>query len=332
MPENNDPAHNPKPEALPGEFDFAQPPVEIPRVRKHSLKNHPTPALQPVQGIPPAARELEREAPPLSSAEARPEYQPDPRHDDDAEKNDEIKITEPARPASSTSTAAAKPPGSTFTRPTPTTSKPTASPHGTRPATLYYSSGARKDKAETSPMKTTPSASPAPSTSTPSTTAARPTASTLRAASVVDYRTNVERQSREQKSVGDILSIIVYTLIGLFVVGASLSAYGANVVFKQLRQQSVTVSDLDARLSAQNSALADQLKTTMTTLSEAQAQIGREQELILKQQETINKLISATQDNSAALKSERATRAEETSSIRARLRDLEYRGPTTQKY
>jgi hypothetical protein len=181
-------------------------------------------------------------------------------------------------------------------------------------------------------MKTTPSASPAPSTSTPSAAPARSTPSTTRAASVVDYRTNVERQSREQKSVGDLLSIIVYTLIGLFVVGASLSGYGTYVIFKQLRQQSVTVSDLDARLSAQNSALATQLQTTVTTLSEAQAQIGREQELILKQQETINKLIAAAQDNAAAIRTERATRADETASIRERLRDLEYRGPTTQKY
>jgi hypothetical protein len=332
MPENNLPAPNPKPEALPGEFDFTQPPVDIPRVRKRSLKSQPAPSLQPVQGIPPAARELEREAPPLSSAQAKPEYQPDPRHDDDAEKNAEVKITEPSRPAPSPTTTA-KPPGSTFTRPTPTTaSKPTASPHGTRPATLYYSSGARKNKEESPPMKTTPSASPAPSTSTPSAAPARSTPSTVRAASVVDYRTNVERQSREQKSVGDLLSIIVYTLIGLFVIGASLSGYGTYVIFKQLRQQSVTVSDLDARLSAQNSALATQLQTTVTTLSEAQAQIGREQELILKQQETINKLIAAAQDNAAAIRTERATRADETASIRERLRDLEYRGPTTQKY
>jgi hypothetical protein len=181
-------------------------------------------------------------------------------------------------------------------------------------------------------MKTTPSASPAPSTSTPSAAPARSTPSTGRAASVVDYRTNVERQSREQKSVGDLLSIIVYTLIALFVVGASLSGYGAYVLSKQLHQQSVTVDDLDKRLSDQNRALADQLKATMATLSDAQGQIAREQDLILKQQETINKLLSSAQDNAAAIRTERQTRAEETAGLRARLRDLEYRGPTTQKY
>jgi hypothetical protein len=282
----------------------------------------------PVQGVPPSARELEHEAPPLSSAQARPEYQPDPPPDD--EKPAEIKkIIEPARPAPS-SIPASKPSTSTVTRPTSTASKPTTSPHGTRPATLYYSSGPRKDKEETTPsMKTTPSASPAP---TPSTSPPRSTASTLRTASVSDFRSNVERQSREQKSVGDLLSILVYTLIGLFVLGASLSGYGAYVLSKQIQQQSVTVGDLDKRVTDENLALSDQLKTTMTTLSEAQAQIGREQELILKQQETINKLISATQDNANAIKSERATRADETLSIRERLRDLEYRGPTTQKY
>jgi hypothetical protein len=182
-------------------------------------------------------------------------------------------------------------------------------------------------------MKTTPSANPAPSSSSAaSASPPRSTASTLRTATVSDFRSNVERQSREQKSVGDLLSILVYTLIGLFVVGALLSGYGAYVLSKQIQQQSVTVGDLDKRLSDQNRALSDQLKSTMTTLSDAQAQIGREQELILKQQETINKLISAAQDNANAIKTERATRADETLSIRERLRDLEYRGPTTQKY
>jgi hypothetical protein len=142
----------------------------------------------------------------------------------------------------------------------------------------------------------------------------------------------VERQSREQKSVGDILSVLVYTLIGLFVVGASLSGYGAYVLSKQIQQQSVTVGDLDKRVTDENRVLSDQLKTTMANLSEAQSVIAREQDMIVKQQEMINKLIAAAQDNAAAIKAERATRADETSSIRARLRDLEYRGPTTQKY
>ena len=183
-------------------------------------------------------------------------------------------------------------------------------------------------------MKSTSPASSSPSTTAASTSAPRTTASTAstRPASVVDYRTNVERQSREQKSVGGILSILVYTLIGLFVLGASLAGYGAYVMTKQLDQQSVTMSDFDKRYSADYKDINARLATTLDTLTQAQAQIGRQQELIVKQQDTINKLLTATDDNAAAIRQEKATRAQETANIRSRLKDLEYTGPTTRKY
>ncbi len=181
-------------------------------------------------------------------------------------------------------------------------------------------------------MKTTPLAKPvaaakpaaaaSPSFSAPS--------STVRPTSVVDYRSNVERQAREQKSVGNILAYVVYALIGLFLIGASLAGYGTYVLSKQIREQSVTVGDLDSRLSGQTKILADQnqvleqqLKLTMSTIVTAQAQVVRQQEVIAKQQESISKLTSNNQDLSAALRSERQTRADETSALRSRVRKLE---------
>ncbi len=336
MPENNLPVPNSDAEAVPVEFDFTKPPEERPRVRKRSLKVKNSAALKPVEAVPAAARELEKEAPPLAASEVRPEYQPTSGYDKNDRKNAEVTMTEPSAVTAKTTRAAKPTVETTFTPPTPTNTKTTTSPHGTRPATLYYSSGTRKEKEETTPMKTTPSASPAPTSTTAPAVATTPVrttpASGARTNPVVDYRSNVERQAREQKSVGSLLSIIVYALIALFVISAGLSGYGAKVIFDRLHDQSVTVSDLDQRLSAQNQALSNQLQTTMSNLAVAQGNISREQELILKQQETINKLISAAEDNAAAVRTERATRAEETSNIRARLRDLEYRGPTTQKY
>jgi septal ring factor EnvC (AmiA/AmiB activator) len=149
---------------------------------------------------------------------------------------------------------------------------------------------------------------------------------------VVDYRTNVERQSREQKSVGNVLAIAVYALIGFFVVGAGLAGYGAHVIFVQLHQQSVTVSDLDNRFSEENKELNAKLATTLDTLTQAQAQIGREQELILKQQEAINQLMTVSAANTSALRQEKQARADETAQLRAQLKRLEYSGPTTQRY
>jgi apolipoprotein N-acyltransferase len=183
-------------------------------------------------------------------------------------------------------------------------------------------------------MKTTPAASPSPSTaaSSPAATRTTATAATSRPASVVDYRTNVERQSREQKSVGGILSILVYSLIGLFVLGAGLASYGAYVVHQALHDQSVTVGQLEARYDQENKDLNARLATTLDTLTSAQAQVARQQELILKQQEAINKLLTATQENATDIRQEKASRSQETANIRARLKNLEYQGPTTRKY
>jgi hypothetical protein len=217
------------------------------------------------------------------------------------------------------------------------TANPSVSPHGTRPATLYYSSQPRKDtEAPSAPMKTIPTASPASSTATAiPTSTARPTTSATtaasRPASNVDYRANVERQSREQKSVGNILAYVVYALIAFFVISAGLAVYGADVIFKQIHEQSLTVSDLDARYAAADKDLTAKLATTQDTLTAAQAQIARQQELIVQQQEALNKLIAATNDNAGAVKSERTARAQETASLRERVRELEYK-TTTQKY
>jgi septal ring factor EnvC (AmiA/AmiB activator) len=125
---------------------------------------------------------------------------------------------------------------------------------------------------------------------------------------------------------------VVYGLIGFFVISAGLALYGADVIFKQIHDQSVTVSDLDQRYAAANKDLNAKLAATQDTLGQAQAQIARQQDLIVKQQEDLNRLIAATNDNASALKAERQARAQETASLRAQVRDMEYRGATTQKY
>ena len=331
MPENNLPDPTPSPEVSAGEFDFVRPVDEKPRVKRRSLK--------PAHGAPDSAKELAREAPPVSARDATPEYRANPRDDDDAETNAAVKMTEPA-PATAKAKVAQP-----YTRNKPTSSStpphPSTSTQSTRPGTLYYSNGpsketkpapAAKQPEPASPMKTTPSASTASSTPASSTTATRPattSAASVRPASVVDYRTNVERQSREQKSVGDLLSILVYSLIGLFVVGAILAGYGAYAVSKELQQQSLTVSELDKHYAAENRDLNAKLANNVDTLMQAQAQIAREQELIVKQQDTINKLLSATQDNANALRLEKQQRSDEAASLRARLKNVEYTAPGT---
>ena len=181
-------------------------------------------------------------------------------------------------------------------------------------------------------MKTIPTA-PAPSSSstTVPTSVSRPAASASRPSTTVDYRANVERQSREQKSVGNILSYVVYALIAFFVISAGLAAYGADIIFAKLHDQSTTVSELDARYSAANQDLTAKLATAQDAITQNQAQIARQQDLLMKQQEQLNRLMAAATDDAAAIKAEKAARAQETANLRGRVRDLENK-TATQKY
>ena len=388
MPENPTPAAKSDP-VEPAEFNFSHATTEAPRIRRRSLKAKGL--IKPSGTVPPTARELEREAPPLSAEEAektvsrplevkeKPVIRAEP-----APKPVETPVapprTTPAVSAATTATApsatasiatgpkaavpstgAASTPSSSATtasapqKATPSSSSTaTTSPHGTRPATLYYSSYPRKEKeasATTAPMKTIPTVSPAASPSpsataqpssttrpaTSSATAAstiptsvtRPAAATSRPSTTSDYRANIERQSREQKSVGSLLSYVVYGLIAFFVLGAALAGYGGYVLSQRIHDQGLTVSDIDSRYAAANKDLNAKLATTQDTLSQAQAQISRQNDLIVKQQDDLNRLIAASNDLTKALASERQTRAQENASLRARVRDLEYEKPVT---
>jgi hypothetical protein len=337
MPENQIPATQPEPGAAAGEFNFAKAAAENSRLRRRSLKAKPEGLLKPSSGTPPAARELEREASPLSAEQV---VRPRPQQTEEAKIEPAVKITEPATaplrttpsPASATTPSPSQPASGSATP--KATATPTASPHGTRPATLYYSSQPRKDKEVSAPMKTIPTVSPASSSSatTLPSSVARSATSSPRPAGAVDYRANVERQSREQKSVGSLLSYVVYGLIGFFVVGAGLAGYGAYVLSERISDQSVTVDDINQRYATATKVLNTKLATTQDTLTSAQAQITRQQDVILRQQEQLNRLIAATNDNASSLRGEKQARTQETAILRARLRDLEYRPTSPQKY
>jgi hypothetical protein len=323
MPENQSPAAQPEPEAAPGEFDFGKPTA---RIKKRSLKVKSGIASKPANGAQPAAAsEPARETIPLTT---EPAAKPQPK--------ETVEVKAAPTPAAKAAEAPVAPPrtlpatSSSQSKPAATASS-TTSPHGTRPATLYYSSSPRKEE-PTTPMKTVPAATPASASSSTAASTARTAASASSSASSrpsggFDYRANVERQSREQKSVGNLLSYVVYGFIILFVLVVGLAGYGANVIFKQLHDESATVSDLDARYAAANKDLNAKLATTQDTLVQAQAQIARQQELILKEQEDLNKLIAVTTDDTNALKQEKQARAQETAALRARVRDLEDRVP-----
>ncbi len=351
MPDNQIPATQSEAGAAPGEFNFDKPETENPRIKRRSLKAKPTGLIKPSGLAISAARDLEREAPSLSAGQsqaAQPKSQaPAPAKSVSVVAKAADAPVAPPRTTLAASTTSSRPASGSAAAKSATTSSSTSSqttsPHGTRPATLYYSSNPRKDKEAPSPMKTIPTSgqpsASASSTSTASATtplrtsaattaasAVRPsTTASARPAGTIDYRANVERQTREQKSVGNILSYVVYGLIGFFVISAGLAGYGTKVIFDRLHDQSMTVSDLDARYAAATKDLNAKLATSQDTLSQAQAQITRQQALIVSQQEELNRLIAATNDNVNALKLEKQARTQETSALRARVKDLENR-------
>jgi len=208
-------------------------------------------------------------------------------------------------------TSAASTPQMTSSRPA-TSAASTPQTSATRPASAATTTSSMAARAVSTTV-----ASPAPSSSS-------------RPAGVSDYRSNIDRQSREQKSIGGILNIIVYGLIAFFVIAAALAGYGAHDVYKQLKQQSVTVSDLDSHYATATQQLADELKATQQAIIQTQSQLNRTQELAVRQQDSLTKLQAALDAQTQALRDERATRAAETSirvsensALRARVRDLE---------
>jgi hypothetical protein len=350
MPENPNPATQSEPGAAP-ELDFSKPETENPRIKRRSLKAKQAGSLKPAAGVPDAARDLEREAPPLPAEQAKPAT-PKVTPGASAPTVGAKAHTAPSAPPRVTPTTSTKPvqpsigvAAQKVGVKTASAASQTASPHGTRPATLYYSTYPRKDKEAPAPtpMKTTHTASPSPASSSSTTTSSsaiptsvtRTATATPRTAPQIDYRTNVERQSREQKSVGNILAYVVYGLIAFIVLGVALAGYGANVIFERIHDQSVTVSDLDQKYAQANQELLSKLATTQQALVEAQAQANRQQDVIVKQQDAINRLIAASDASADAIRQEKSTRTQETAALRARVRDIEYRTTnttTTQKY
>jgi hypothetical protein len=370
MPENPSPAAKPEPNSEPIEFNFEKAGAEIPRIKRRSLKAK-TPG--PQAATPPPSSE----SAPKTTPAAPPKTTP-------------ASSAATPRPAASTNAEGDKPAPVNGNGVTPAASgekvnialtshqKATAavlaasearSPHGTRPATLYYTSQPKKEatssmkpnstatsaatpvtsstRPATAPSATTSSAARPASAGTAPASATRPAAATSSAASRpataavtpvtaarpsgggFDYRANVERQSREQKSVGSIISYVVYGLIAVFVIGAALATYGTVVIFGQLHDHATSISGLDAKYAQKDAELTKALLTTQDTLAQANTTLAQQRDLLTKQEEEISQLHAAINTASSAsadaIRAEARARANEAAALKARIRDLEYK-------
>jgi hypothetical protein len=357
-PENTDPVAKTEP----SEFDFAASQAENPRLKKRSLKGKapeqpaastsetPRPSITPDQPrsttgyTSPSATQAGEPRPTYvrpGSAPAAEKPQPAPSgvlYYSTAPQKDAAPKTNPlpnpaSRPATAPTQPASHRPSTPTPMQTPSTSRPASSPQPApnRPAGASTAGATASRPAGAASSTASTGASATGATRAVSTTVAGPAASS-RPGGVSDYRANIDRQTREQKSIGGILNLAVYALIAIFILGAGLAGYGAHIIFKQLNEQSSTVTDLDSRFSTANDQLTTQLKTTQQSLQQLQTQADREQDLALKQQDTIAKLQAALTADTEALRQERSARAAESSAraseaavLRARVRTLENR-------
>ena len=383
MPENPSPAAKPEPNSEPIEFNFENPAADSPRMKRRSLKGK-TPGLQPAtapasteQAAKPSQPALETpQAPAKNTPVAPPKSIPAPSSttvSPTAEpKAAAVATTKQATLNGNgvTPSASGQKVNIALTSSQKTTAAVLAAseakgPHGTRPATLYYTSQPKKEA--TSSMKPTPTASsassatrPATAATTTTTSAARPTSaasaanSSVRPASAAsatasrpvtasvapaaatrpagggfDYRANVERQSREQKSVGSILAYFVYGLIAVVVIGASLATYGTVIIFDRLHDHATSISSIDDKYAQKDAELTKAIVTMQDTLSQSNATIAQQRDLLNKQEEEINQLhaaINAANTATAdAIHAEARARANEAAALKARIRDLEYK-------
>ncbi len=82
------------------------------------------------------------------------------------------------------------------------------------------------------------------------------------------YQQNVQRQSREQKAVGSILSGVAITLIASIVLVAFLAGYGGWTLSMQIKEQSVTINGLQSKTDGMFRNLNEDLKAIEKTNDE----------------------------------------------------------------
>jgi hypothetical protein len=125
-------------------------------------------------------------------------------------------------------------------------------------------------------LKTTQREKTVESTTTPKASAKPQAEPTMSNPTFSQFQQNVQRQSREQKAVGSLLSGVAVVLIGSIVLVAILASFGGWMLYKRINEQSVTVAQLETKLSADiqnlNINLQEANVQIQNLLTQAQAQ------------------------------------------------------------
>ena len=205
-----------------------------------------------------------------------------------------------------------------YTRPTDPWTAGTAAPshpggsyNGRRPQTSFVPSVPPPPQ-ESSDM---PAPTAAPPTSGSSSTYTRGGSAPAASAQpgVNEFRRNADRQSREQQSVGSLLSIVGFSLLFGLLLVAGLAGYGGYVLYEQIKQNSATIAEAERNLRAETDTLRGQIKVLERAQSEAE-RIAREQ------QEVLTKLTMKTDEILVAIRNDSRARTKEIGDIREEIK------------
>jgi hypothetical protein len=222
---------------------------------------------------------------------------------------------ETPRTASSSSVPPARPaaaPGVTFI-PAPNPA-PASVPPAAKPAAATPPPQAAAPAAKPAP---TPVPSPTPSASRPEPRAtpipeSRPMPTPQ---SMDDFRRNADRQSQEQKSFGNVLTTITYTILVAFILVTALAGYGASILFKRVNTQGASIAEIDKRYEAEVLSLKEDLKRS-------DAEIHRISDDLARQQDQISRLRALADKTTNDLAAEKAGRAHDEAALRSQIEQL----------
>jgi hypothetical protein len=187
----------------------------------------------------------------------------------------------PASPAP-TRPAAAQP---TPTRPAPEPARAPAPVRTPDPVSASKPAPApspapRAETPKPAPTPAPPAARSSERASTPSQTSSTPERTMPTPHTIDDFRRNAERQSKEQKTFGNVLATITYSILIAFVLVTALAGYGGYILLKRIRTQETSLAELDHRYEAELVATKEDLKRTSNFAQQLQGDLARQQEQI----------------------------------------------------
>lgn len=95
-----------------------------------------------------------------------------------------------------------------------------------------------------------------------------------------DFRRNTDRQSREQKSFGNVLATVTYSILVAFILVTGLASYGGYVLFEKIRLQGQSIVDIDNRYSAEVVGLKEDLSRSHAEMQRIGDEVTRQQDQI----------------------------------------------------